>query len=301
VTALYAPRRPLLDGLLVDAAIAAGVAVAFDVTVTGVNRDRTGRVIGIRGRCRSGSFDAQASLVVGADGLTSTVAQAVHAPVVRTDRHASAIWYAYVTGVPDRGYRMFFRPGAPGGIAGLTPTNDGATVMFVGGPAREFRVPDRPRRWPALHQQFLATAPEAADDVRHAACASAVRGWQGHPGRQRRAFGPGWALVGDAGYFQDPLGTHGISQALRDAHFLSDAVLEAGSDRAALPNALSRYEQTRNALSAEMSTITDALASYCWDGPGAERLMRQLSREMTKEAEIVASRTGFASMLSRTA
>jgi flavin-dependent dehydrogenase len=41
------------------------------------------------------------------------------------------------------------------------------------------------------------------------------------PGYLRRAAGPGWALVGDTGYFKDPLTAHGISDAMRDAEFLS--------------------------------------------------------------------------------
>jgi 2-polyprenyl-6-methoxyphenol hydroxylase-like FAD-dependent oxidoreductase len=298
VTALYAPRRTLLDALLAEAAIAAGVDVAFDVTVTDVRRDSTGRVTGIRGHRKSTPFQAHATLTVGADGLRSTVASAVQAPIRRRHRHASAVWYTYVTGVPDHGYRMFFRPGA---IAGLTPTNDGATCMFIGNPASEFTVPGQQERWRVLRSRFLDIAQSEGEDVRDAACVSAIRGWKGQPGMQRQAFGPGWALVGDAGYFKDPLGTHGISQALRDAQLLSDAIVEAECGQSSLSAALSQYEQTRDELSAGMSSATDALASFFWDGAGADRLMRQLSREMAKEVEIIATRTGAASALSRSA
>ena len=50
----------------------------------------------------------------------------------------------------------------------------------------------------------------------------------GCPGTSAVPFGPGWALVGDAGYFKDPITTHGITDALRDAELLSDAVLADG-------------------------------------------------------------------------
>ena len=56
--------------------------------------------------------------------------------------------------------------------------------------------------------------------------AGRLHGWRGVPGHVRRSYGPGWALVGDAGYFKDPITTHGITDALRDAELLSDAVLE---------------------------------------------------------------------------
>jgi flavin-dependent dehydrogenase len=301
VNALYAPRRRVLDRVLANAAIAAGVDVAFDVTVTDVERDRTGRVVGVRGHRKSTPFRARAALTIGADGLRSTIAKAVDAPVHRRGRYAGAIWYTYVTGMPNRGYRMSFRPGA---IAGLTPTNDGATCLFVGGPASEFTVPERHQRWPALLARYQATtsAEEHEQDfLQDAERVSPVRGWHGHPGMQRQAFGSGWALVGDAGYFKDPLGTHGISQALRDAQLLSDAVIDAECEWASLPGTLSRYEDTRNALSAGMSTAIDALASYAWQAASADRLMRQLSREMSRELEIIASTTGAESMLSRTA
>jgi flavin-dependent dehydrogenase len=298
VSALYAPRRYLLDRVLAEAAIAAGVDVAFDVTVTDVERDRTGRVIGIRGRRASAAFRARATLTVGADGLRSTVAKAVGARVRRRWQHAGGLWFTYVTGVPNRGYRLTFRPGA---VAGLTPTNDGATCLFVGGPASEFTVPERHQRWPALLARYRATAPDETDSLQDAECVSAVRGWPGHPGQQRQACGTGWALVGDAGYFKDPLGTHGISQALRDAQLLSDAIIDADCEWPSLTTHLSQYEHTRDALSSEMSTAIDELASYSWQGVTAERLMRTLSKEMTREVEVLAAGTGAGSMLSRTA
>ena len=47
----------------------------------------------------------------------------------------------------------------------------------------------------------------------------------------RQAYGPGWALVGDAGYFKDPLTAHGITDALRDAELLANAAA-AGTEAA---------------------------------------------------------------------
>ena len=51
---------------------------------------------------------------------------------------------------------------------------------------------------------------------------TALRGWGGVPGHLRQSWGPGWALVGDAGYFKDPITTHGMTDALRDAELLAD-------------------------------------------------------------------------------
>jgi acyl dehydratase len=71
VEALYAPRRSVLDAILADAARGAGADVRFGATVTGLRRDRAGRVTGITGRAGSVPLEASADLVVGADGRRS--------------------------------------------------------------------------------------------------------------------------------------------------------------------------------------------------------------------------------------
>ena len=67
-----------------------------------------------------------------------------------------------------------------------------------------------------------------ADVVATGRRAGRLHGWRGVPGTSAAPYGPGWALVGDAGYFKDPITTHGITDALRDAELLSDAVLARG-------------------------------------------------------------------------
>ena len=99
-----------------------------------------------------------------------------------------------------------------------------------------------------------------------------MHGWRGVPGHVRRSYGPGWALVGDAGYFKDPITTHGITDALRDAELLSDAVLARG---VAVPRpevALATYQDTRDRLSRALVEVTESVCRYDWDGdqdPGA--------------------------------
>ena len=91
VDALYAPRRTLLDRLLVDAARGAGASIRFGTTVKAVLRDGNGRVTGVSGRDNGGrEFVARARLTIGADGLNSFVARQVVAPFERVGRNASA-------------------------------------------------------------------------------------------------------------------------------------------------------------------------------------------------------------------
>ena len=83
VDALYAPRRHLLDWLLVDAAAQAGVHVITDTAVTALRSDSHGRVRGVHVVSRGGdSVALPASITVGADGIRSTVATLTRAPVV---------------------------------------------------------------------------------------------------------------------------------------------------------------------------------------------------------------------------
>jgi flavin-dependent dehydrogenase len=229
---------------------------------------------------------ATAPVVIGADGLWSTVAEAVDAPVLATGRNASACWCTYVAGLPDEGYRWFYAPGA---AAGYIPTNDGLTCVFAGGPADRFHVPPRDGRWDALLDAFTAAAPAAAEQLRAATPAEPVRGWPGVPSRRRRSHGPGWALVGDAGYFKDPISTHGMTDALRDAELVADALAGVASGTPER-TALGGYHRRRDQLSHRLFRVSDEIAAYDWDGASVQPLLRRLSGAMTDEVEYLEAR-----------
>jgi flavin-dependent dehydrogenase len=129
VDALYAPRRTVLDPILVDSAIAAGADVRFGVTVTDVTRDHDGTVTGIVGRTADARpFRAGARIVVGADGIRSTIAERVEAPDERVGTGVSAFTYGYWSGLETDGYEWNYRPGA---VSGVVPTNNGEACVFA--------------------------------------------------------------------------------------------------------------------------------------------------------------------------
>src|SRR5262249_52874833 len=103
------------------------------------------------------------------------------------------------------------------------------------------------------------------------------------PAHLRHSQGPGWALVGDAGYFKDPLTAHGITDALRDAELLSRAIAAGGT------HALAAYQRQRDALSLPFLRVTDAIASFAWDFYAVKQLHADLSAAMKAETEHVAS------------
>ena len=223
VEALYAPRRHLLDRLLGDAAAAAGADVLHETAVSGLLRGEDGQVLGVRvlGDGRR-ELPLRASLTIGADGIRSLVAREVGARAVSRGRAASAVLYRYVADVPSDGYVWGYGGRA---AAGLIPTNAGETCVFVATTPQRMRLLRRRGSVAAFDSLLDAVPAPLADVVRAGGPAGPVHGWRGVPGYVRRSFGPGWALVGDAGYFKDPITTHGLTDALRDAEILSDAVL----------------------------------------------------------------------------
>jgi flavin-dependent dehydrogenase len=285
VPALYAPRRTSLDPLLVAAAGAAGAQVRFGVAVTGLRRDRSGRVTGIVGRDRTGApVEVSAPLTVGADGARSLSARLTGAPTVRTGTGAGAVVYGYWSGLEVSGYEWFYRPGAS---AGLIPTDNGQVAVFAGTTPQRFRREVAGDLQHGYHR-LLKEVTGGADG--RLAAAEAPRRLYGHPGRPsflRRAWGPGWALVGDAGYFLDPLSTHGITDALRDSTLLARAVIEMHRHGRPEAEALSGYQLLRDRLSAGLFGAVDRIASYRWDLPTLRALLRESSGAMSSEVEAI--------------
>jgi flavin-dependent dehydrogenase len=276
IDALYAPRRHVLDRLLVDAARVAGADVVYGVRVKELQRSENGRVIGVVLDDDAGNVHRVAArVVVGADGMRSTIAGLVGAETYRVGQHASATMYGHWSGIEADGYGWYFIPGVSGGAI---PTNDGQVCVSISVPGADFtrlfaHQPDK-----AFGELLSQVAPDLAEQVARAGH-SRLHGFPGQPGFFRRAHGPGWALVGDAGYFKDPLTAHGITDALRDAELLATAIDE-GSDRA-----LADYQEQRDAASQDLFDATDAIASFNWDLSSVRVLHESLAKSMSREVK----------------
>jgi flavin-dependent dehydrogenase len=285
VTALYAPRRTVLDRVLADAALAAGADVRFGVTATELLRDDTGRVTGVAGHDSSGRrVFASAPLTVGADGIRSLVAREAGASVTRmAHSNGTAVLYGYWDDLPVDGYEWLY---APDSSAGLIPTNDGQTAVFVGTTPARMKAA---RRAGTAHQVFSTLLAKvslaAAERLSAAKAPQRLRGFAGMPGYLRQPWGPGWALVGDAGCFEDPLSTHGITDALRDAELLADAVAEIHSGASTEAAALSEYQTTRNALASRLFGTVETISSFAWTVPQLQRLLLEASSAMSEQVE----------------
>jgi flavin-dependent dehydrogenase len=282
VDALYAPRRTVLDPILVDAARDAGAEVRFGVTVSHLCRDSTGRVTGMVGHDSAGHLvTARARITVGADGMGSRVARQAGAPVERRAHGAAAFIYGYWDRLPVHDYELFYRPGV---AAGFFPTNGGQVCVFVAVPRQRFRAETRSGTTHA-YARLLAEATTGALDG--AVFPEHLSVFAARPGFLRRAHGPGWALVGDAGYFKDPITSHGLTDALRDADLLAHAILAAAGGEAPEPDALAGYQAARDRVSERLFTTTDAIASFDWDLDQIPLLLRELSDSMRDEVTLL--------------
>src|SRR5262249_49071887 len=148
-----------------------------------------------------------ATMVIGADGVNSTVAKRVAAEPYRVGRHMSGVIYTRARGLAIEGYHWHYTPGAS---VGLIPTNGRETLIFAAVTGRRFMQDLRFDLAAGFHEMLRETAPTVAEGIANAPVAP-YRGFAGHPGIFRPAWGPGWALVGDAGYFKDPITAHGIT------------------------------------------------------------------------------------------
>ncbi len=277
---LYAPRRMVLDGLLVDAARAAGATVAFGTELDAVVHGAAGRIVGVVLRGPDGTKrPLRCDRVVGADGRQSAVAKAANAAVHRQGANMTACVYTYVDAPQAAEYEWLFGPQA---MAGLIPTNDGKACAFAcvqPGVLRQTFAGDPYR---ALREIFARCG--ANPSLLPDAPAERLRRFVGAPGHMRQAWGPGWALVGDAGYFKDPATAHGLTDALRDARLLADAML-TGTE-----TALEDYQTIRDDLSVDFFETTDRIASLDWSLDEVKALHLRLHALMRAEQDAILGR-----------
>ena len=281
VEALYAPRRVLLDRVLVDAAVESGADVAHGVRVDDLVVDGRGRVRGVKVARNGSLLEIDADMVVGADGLYSTVARLAGARPILEGHHAAGCLFSYWRGLPVDGY--YWRYARPAYLAAI-PTNDEAVCLVASVPAARFRTDIHGDPVAAYLRWIREAAPAFDTLLTDATRVEGVRGFGGHTGFIRQSSGPGWALVGDAGYFKDPSTAHGITDALRDAELLARAIVQ-GTD-----SALSAYESTRLDLSRGLFEATDESASFGWtDVDHLQAQHRAFSREMSREVRALAA------------
>jgi flavin-dependent dehydrogenase len=235
---MFSPRRIVLDQLLVAAARRAGAEMRDAVTFRGLLWDG-GRVVGAQLEDKSGTAtECGATIVVGADGIWSTVARAANAATEIEHPSLTCGYYAYWSGVPTDGVEFYLREGRD---ILVFPTHDGLTCIWAGRSRKDWEI--YRTNVEGSYRGVIDTAPDLADRLARAERATPFKGTSKLPNFYRRSFGAGWALVGDAAYHRDPLAGMGIGDAFLSAQLMADALIKGlGGQTAVLDSALSAYQ-----------------------------------------------------------
>ena len=288
----YAPRRIVLDKILVDAAVEAGAELREEFAVDALLRDHD-RVTGIRSHSKTGAaITESASIVIGADGPNSIVARSAKARTYNVKPTLTCWYFSHWSGVPAKGVEFYLRSRR---ALIACYTNDGLTVVLTGCPYDDFFSLRTDVE--ANYFKSLELAPQFAERVRSGKQEDRLVGTVNTANFLRRPYGSGWALVGDAGYHKDPATAQGIADSFRDAELLSEAIDAGFSGRKQLDDALARYEEERNSTVMPMYDFTAQLADLAKPPPPEmQRLLRALRGNQTQTNRFLGTWAGTVSI-----
>jgi 2-polyprenyl-6-methoxyphenol hydroxylase-like FAD-dependent oxidoreductase len=286
LTTAYAPRRTVLDSILIRAAELAGVDVRTGYSVDEVVIEN-GVVVGVRGH-RDGEppLTERARVVIGADGWNSVVARAVDARQYNDKPVLENAFYTFWRDLPVDRFLTMIR--GDRGIAAI-PTNDDLTLVLTGCPfnqASSFRHDVE-----GNYMKAIELVPEFAERIRRATRVERFTGG-GVPNFFRVPFGPGWALVGDAGYTKDPITAQGISDAFRNAERCAAALHQALSGERSFNDAMGDYQRQRDEASLALYEFTTQMATLEPPPPEMQALLAATSRSQAAMDAFVSVTTG---------
>ena len=243
---LYTPRRTVFDKLLVDAAREAGAEVREGFSVRELLRDSSGAITGIAGRDASGNnVREEARIVIGADGRNSIVAKQVNAEEYDADEGNSFGYYSFYSGLPLDRVEMHFNQRH---VLFHFPTHNNQACLAIEAPRELFQqARSDPKAW--VEDAFRRLAPSIGQHLDSATCEDQYFGMSGRKSFFRKPYGPGWALIGDAGFIKDPVLGTGIDDAFRDVDLVAEALHAAFSGASDMDTALATYQARRDAQS----------------------------------------------------
>ena len=266
------PRRIILDKLLVDAAGEAGAEIREGFTVEEILIE-DGLVAGIKGHSQGGNtVTERARIVIGADGWHSLVAAAVG----RNNNEKLlllAAYYSYWSGLPvDGRFQLYVRPNRG---FGALPTHDGLTIVVGGWPQSEFAANKHDVEGNFL--KMLQMVPAFAEKI-HGGKREARFAGASLPNYFRKPYGPGWVLVGDAGYIKDSITAQGINDAFHDAERVATALDLAFTRARSFDDVMGEYQRARDAHVLPMYKFTCQLAALQPPSPEMQQLFGAIAR-----------------------
>jgi len=242
IDAAYAPRRAILDRILVESAIEAGAIFRDGTRLVGLTGD-DGRVTGVQLRSTTGQETCeQTRLVVGADGMRSTLARLTSADTTVSDPRTTCVYYSLWLDVPAH-FEFYERPG---GWVAMIPTNHNLTVIATYLPQSRFAMARRDPLATYL-QAIRTTAPDVFDRATAGERVGRLHGSGDQQNFFRQASGSGWVLIGDAGHHKDSITARGITDALVQAELLTEAIGTELRDTDRLDDSLLQFGARRDA------------------------------------------------------
>ena len=254
-------ERTRFDARLAAHAADSGAELVEGTRLVGLDVDR-GRVVGATVREGDGSRrSVAAGLVVGADGVRSTVARlaGVERPV-RFPRRLGLV--AHHAGDPDLVDHGEMHVGR-GYYVGLAPLPDGRLNVGMALPM-DGRAPAADRFAAAI-----AALPAVSARLAGRERLTPIRGASPIGHRVADVAGPGWLLVGDAAGFVDPFTGEGIHRALRSARAAANAIA-GGADPS------NAYRRERRAAFAAKSALSWLVQGFLAVPPLLEHALGRL-------------------------
>lgn len=239
----YCPRRYILDQILLEGALEAGVEFREHSTLTDLVFEN-GKVVGIKYQHKNQSaiFEERASIVIGADGLFSQVAQKVQAKKYNEVPTQSAVCFSYWENVEiEAPISIYLRPDR---ILAMGRTNDQLTVIQDYLPVEQFKEFKKDLGANYL-KDFQRYTPELYERISKGKRVEKWLATDNQPNFFRTPLGPGWALVGDASLHHDSNNPSGISYAFINTEKMVATIDKVLSENQTYESALQEYEAWR--------------------------------------------------------
>lgn len=149
------------------------------------------------------------------------------------------------------------------------------TMIVAGWPYSEFAINKKDVQ--GNYIRLFELAPSFADRLSSARLEGRVAGAP-TPNFFRKPYGPGWVLVGDAGYIKDPITAQGINDAFRDAEQCALGLDQVFTGTRSLDEAMSDYQRDRDTRVLPMYEFTCQLAKLEPPPPDMQRLFGAIRR-----------------------
>lgn len=167
----------------------------------------------------------------------------------------------------DNRFETYVRPYR--GLAAW-PTHDDLTLVIAGWPFAEAEANKKDIE--GSFMRSIDTAPAFAERLRAGKREARFAG-TAVPNFFRKPYGPGWALIGDAGYNKDFITAQGIQDAFRDAELCAAGLDETFSGQRDYEAALGDYQFKRDEHVLPMYEFTTELATLEPPPPQMQQLL----------------------------